>query len=99
MFHELQTWWQNWWPTVTPETRALLQHGGVALAALLGGHLLGSLVTRFLRGRDFDAALRLSASPPAGEEHRGVTPTFVAGMLVRLTVWGAVGAWIARQHG
>ena len=47
MLDDLQTWWQN----TTPETRAALGDGGVVLAALLGGYLLGSVVARTLRAR------------------------------------------------
>ena len=59
MLNELQTWWQD----TTPETRAALWEGGLALAALLGGHVLGALVARSLRARNFDAVLRPSMDP------------------------------------
>src|SRR5205807_8226615 len=80
------------------ENQVLIRHGGVALAALLGGHVLGSITARFLRARNFDAVLRMSNASPAEGVH-GFTPTFFAGMLVRLTVWSAAGSWLARQHG
>lgn len=99
MLDQLHTWWQTWRASTPPETQALLHQGGVALAALLGGHLLGSIVARFLRARNFDAVLGVSGPPAGAEEHRGLTPAFVAGVLVRLTVWAAAGAWLARQHG
>jgi hypothetical protein len=93
---ELTTWWQ----TISPETQTTLQEGGIVVAALLVGHLLGVLAARFLRARNFDAALRLpGASPPPGlEPERGFTPTMVAGWLVRLTVWAGAACWLARQH-
>src|SRR5437588_636537 len=76
MFDELTTWWQN----TTPETQAALQDGGYIVAALLGGPILGTMVARWLRARNFDAALRLPpASPPGPEADRGFTPTVVAG--------------------
>jgi hypothetical protein len=95
MLHELQTWWQN----ITPEMLALLQQAGVGLGALVGGYLLGSIVARFFRARDFDAALGLSGPPAAAGGKPGFTPTFVCGMLVRATVWGAAVAWLSRQRG
>jgi len=96
MLDELQTWWQS----TTPATQATLQAGGVVLAALLGGHLLGVLVARTLRSWNFDAALRLpGSSPPGPEAERGFTPTLVGGLLVRLTVWAGAACWLAQQYG
>ena len=96
MLDELRTWWQN----TTPETQAYLQDGGLVLAALLGGHFLGAMVARALRARSFDAALRPSGPSPAGAEpDRGFTPTLVAGLLVRLTVWAGAACWLAHKHG
>jgi hypothetical protein len=93
---ELKTWWQN----TTPETRAALQEVGLALAALLGGHFLGTMVARALRARNFDALLRLpSSSPPGPEPDRGFTPTVVAGLLVRLSAWAGAAWWLANKHG
>jgi hypothetical protein len=93
---ELQTWWQN----TTPETRAALQDVGLALAALLGGYFLGTMVARALRAWNFDAVLRLPASSPPGvEADRGFTPTLVAGLLVRLTAWAGAAWWLAHKHG
>jgi hypothetical protein len=58
------------------------------------------MVARALRARDFDAALRVAgSSPPGAEAGRGFTPTLVAGLLVRLTVWAAAGWWLAHKHG
>jgi len=99
MLQELQTWWQTWWSNITPETVALLQHAGVGLGALVGGYLLGSMVARFLRTHDLDAALGLSGPSPGAGRSPGFTPSFVCGMLVRATVWGAAISWLARQHG
>jgi hypothetical protein len=97
MLNELQTWWQN----TTPETRAYLWDGGVVVAALLGGQIVGAIVARTLRARNFDAIFRLtgSSSPPGLDAGRGFTPTWIAGLLVRLTVWAAAAWWLARQHG
>jgi hypothetical protein len=96
MLDVLTTWWQN----TTPQTQAAVRDVGVALVALLGGHFLGAMVTRSLRARKFDVALRLPGSPPpTPEAEHGFTPTFFAGLLVRLTVWGWAGVWLARQHG
>jgi hypothetical protein len=91
MFDELETWWQN----ITPQTQTALLDGGLALAALLVGHFLGAMVARALRARNFDAALRL----PGTEPDHGITPTLIAGLLVRLTVWAGAAAWLARKHG
>jgi hypothetical protein len=96
MLDELQAWWQN----TTPAMRLALRDGSLVLAALLAGLFLGWLVARALRARNFDTALRLpSSSPPSPEADRGFTPTLVAGLLVLLTVWGAAGWWLAREHG
>jgi hypothetical protein len=96
MFDELQTWWQN----APPQTQAAVQTASLVLAALLGGHFFGSIVARGLRSRNFDAALRLPGSlAPGAEATHGLTPTFFAGALVRLTVWGAAASWLARQQG
>jgi hypothetical protein len=92
MLEELQTWWQN----TTAETRAYLLDGSLVLAALLVGHFLGTRVARALRNRNFDATLRLPGSATLNVE--GITPTFVAGVLVRLTVWAGVAWWLAREH-
>jgi hypothetical protein len=96
MLDELRTWWQN----TTPETQAALQAVGIVVAALLGGHFLGSMVARVLRARNFDAVLRLPGSTPARTDaDRGFTPTAVAGLLVRLTVWAGAGWWLAHAYG
>jgi hypothetical protein len=95
MLEPLQTWWQN----TPPEAQAALPSAGVALAALLGGLLLGWVVTRALRARNFDAALRPPGAPPAADPDAGITPTSLGGLLVRLTVWAGGAWWLARQHG
>jgi hypothetical protein len=97
MLNELQTWWQD----TTPETRAAVWDGGLALGALLAGHFLGAMVARSLRARGFDAALRLpgSSPPPGLDSGRGITPTLLVGLLIRLTVWAAAAWWLAREHG
>src|SRR5438874_7920444 len=95
MFDELRTWWQN----ATPETAVLIRQGGLVLAALLGGHFLGSMVARALRARNFDAALRLPGSSSAASTGRSFTPTLVAGLLVRVTIWAVAARWLAGQYG
>ncbi len=95
MLDELRVWWQN----TTPETREAMQTGGLVMAALLGGHFLGSMTARSLRAKNFDAALRLPGSVPEGPEYEhGITPTFFAGLLVRLTVWAGAAWWLAHKH-
>ena len=91
MFEELQAWWQ-YVPAVSPQIQAALQIAGCVVVVLLGGHIVGSMVARGLRAKNFDAALRLPGSGVT-EEH-GITPTFIAGMLVarhRLGGGGLVG--------
>jgi len=95
MSEELQTRWQN----LTPEVQAALQFGGVILAALVLGHVLGGIVARALRNRNFDAVLRLPGSTHDPDPDRGFTPSYVAGLLVRLTVWTAAAWWLAKQNG
>src|SRR5262249_38027122 len=80
--------------------QATLLIGGVVLAALLGGHLLGVVVARTLRSWNFDAVLRLpGSSPPGPEADCGFTPTLVGGLLVRLTVWAGAACWLAHKYG
>jgi hypothetical protein len=96
MLDELQSWWQN----TTPEMQAAVQNGSLVLAAFVGGHFLGAMVARALRARNFDAALRVPGSlRPGPEADRGFTPTFFAGLLVRLTVWTVAAWWAARAYG
>src|SRR5437764_3235767 len=96
MLDEVQKWWQQ----TTPEMRAYGQQGSVVLVALIGGYVLGSIVARMLRVRNFDAALRLpGSSPVAADASRSFSPTTVAGLLVRLTVWAAAAWWLARTYG
>jgi hypothetical protein len=96
MLDELQTWWQN----TNSETLATFQAVGVVVAALLAGHFLAAIVTRALRARNFDAALRLPGSSPSGSQpDHGITPTLIAGLLVRLTVLGAAVGWLAHKNG
>jgi len=94
MLEQLQTWWQN----TTPEIKAAVQEGGWLLLALVGGYFVGSVVARALRAKNFDAAVRLSSSSPGANQHE-FTPTWAAGMLVRLTAWAAAGSWLAHRHG
>jgi hypothetical protein len=95
MFEQLQTWWQN----ATPDMHVALWEGGLMLGAFVGGLFIGSIVTRILRAKNFDAVLRLPGSSSAPEPGRGFTPTFVAGLLVRLSIWGTAARWLAREHG
>src|SRR5262249_35851117 len=84
MLDQMQTWWEN----ASPEMQAALQFGGVVGAALVAGEVLGRITSRVLAARNFDAAVRPpSASPPHLEANHGFTPTFVAGLLVRLSIW------------
>jgi hypothetical protein len=96
MLETLQTWWQN----TSPEMQAACIDGGLAVLALLGGHFVGAMVARGLRARNFDAVLRLpGSSPQSPEAERGFTPAWVAGVLVRLTVWAGAASWLANKHG
>jgi hypothetical protein len=96
MLAQLRPWLEN----LTPEMRTALREGGLVLAALLCGQVVGSMLTRMLRARNFDALLRLPGSATiVRDAGHGFTPTMVGGMLIRLTVWGAAGAWLAHQHG
>jgi hypothetical protein len=96
MLEQLQTWWQS----ASPELQSGIQFGGIVLAALVVGQILGAITTRVLAARNFDAVLRLpSNGPPNPEAERGFTPTFIAGLLVRLTVWGSAAWWLALKHG
>jgi hypothetical protein len=94
MFDDLQSWWQS----TPPEMQMALQAASAVLLAFVAGHFLAALVVRTLRNHQFDALLRLPTSslPPPNAE-RGITPTVVAGYLVRLTAW-AVGVWWVAHH-
>jgi hypothetical protein len=93
MPEQLQTWWQN----VGPERQVLLKEGALVLLALIGGHVIGGMVARWLRGRNLDAALRLPGGVPA--DSRSFTPSFVASLLVRFTIWAGAVWWLAQRHG
>jgi len=96
MLKQLETWWQS----ITPETQAYVWDGGLALLALLGGHIFGSMVARALRTRNFDAAFRPSNSSHTNTETvRRFTAVSAIGILVRLTFWGAGAWWFARRYG
>lgn len=91
---------RDWLQSLSPETRQAIQTGGLVIAALLAGHFLGVMAARILREKKFDAFLRLPGSPPPGAEaEHGITPTFVASLLVRLTVWVGAAWWLADKHG
>jgi hypothetical protein len=58
------------------------------------------MVARALAARNFDAVLRLpSSAPPDLDGGRSFTPTYIAGLLVRLTVWAGAAWWLAQKHG
>jgi hypothetical protein len=94
MFDNFQEWWQN----ALPQIQAAIPDGILVLGALLGGHVLGGMVSRSLRARNFDAALRLPDGSSAAEPEHQITPTFVAGLLIRLSVWAGAAAWLAQEH-
>jgi hypothetical protein len=91
---QLQTWWQS----TTPAMQAALREGSILLVALAAGHFIGAMVARALGARDFDATLRLPGASPVPRAGGGITPTLLAGWLVRLSIWGAAIAWLARQY-
>ena len=57
MLEQLQTWWQN----TGPETQAYIQEGSWLIAGLVGGFIIGSIVARFLRARNFAETLEVQA--------------------------------------
>jgi hypothetical protein len=96
MFDELQIWWQE----ATPETQTAVQAGCIILLALLGGQFMAALTVRTLRAHRFDMALRLpGALPQAPDAEPGITPTVIAGHLVRLTCWAFAAWWLASHYG
>src|SRR5437764_74854 len=95
MFDDVQAWWEN----AHPETQAALLNGSLAAVALLGGWFLGTLAIRALRAKHFDEALRVPGPPRGLEASHGITPSLVAGVLVRLTVWAWAVCFVARQYG
>jgi hypothetical protein len=110
MLDEVQSYWQS----MTPEMQTALREGSLMVAALVCGHFLGAIAAGVLRAMNFNAALRLpgstTATPhithsPGGrgqaepDADRGLTPTLVAGLLVRLTVWAGAVCWLCHQHG
>src|SRR5262245_25769569 len=98
MLEELQTYWQEFTPT--PEMYQAAQIGGVIVGALLLGRIVAGMVTRRLRAHNFDLALRLPGpAPVAGTVQHGFTPTVIAGLLVRLTIWAAAAWWLSNKLG
>jgi hypothetical protein len=91
---ELQSWWQN----ATPQTQAALIDGGLGLAALLVGHLLGVFARRFLDARDFNSLFRVARSSQDYQAERSFSPSTLAGYLVRLTAWAGAAWWLARRQ-
>src|SRR5207244_1512531 len=91
---------QSWWQNLNPQVRAYILDGAVVLGALLGGHLLGVLVGRFLRARRFNSIFRvMGPTHDQPQDDRGFTPTTLAAYLARLTVWAAAAWWLVREHG
>jgi hypothetical protein len=96
MLEQLQSWWEN----LTPEMRGYILDGAVALGALLGGHWLGKFVGRFLRAGRFNSLFRVTRQPPGGsDDDHFFTPTMLAGLLVRLTVWAFAASWLLPKYG
>lgn len=96
MPEELRSFWQN----LNPQNQALVFDAAVAIGALLGGHLLGKLVTRFLRKRNFNSIFRVTApSADMADDDHGFTPTTIAGLFVRVTAWAGGVWWLIREHG
>jgi hypothetical protein len=93
MLEQLQSYWQG----VPPQAQAALREAGLVVVVLLAGHFLGAMVARVLRARNFDATLRLPGAAPPGPQP-GIGPTFLAGVLVRLTIWAGLAWWLARQY-
>src|SRR5262245_4732793 len=103
MFDEILGWWRD----LSPSAQAMIHQISVLLIALVAGHVLGAMVSRSLRNRNFDALLKFPQTPapatvpsilnPAAAPEHGITPTFLAGWLVRLSVWGGAGCWFAHQ--
>ncbi|MBI4557541.1 MAG: hypothetical protein HY706_08160 [Candidatus Hydrogenedentes bacterium] len=97
------------WRNLSPEARFVLQDGGLLLAGLLVGWLLGSLVKRFLVTKGVDAYFRFPWHPPSivsastGQVGpRKVEPSLLTkgvGWLVTGTVWAGAIMGIARLHG
>ena len=96
MLDQLRSWWEN----LTPEMRGYIVDGALAFGALLGGHLLGKFVGRVLRAGRFNSLFRVTRETPGGsdDEHL-ITPTMLAGLLVRLTVWAYAAAWLLPKYG
>ena len=92
---QLQIWWEN----LGPDMQAVVQEVSLAIAALVGGHFLGVMTVRALRAKNFDAVLRLPVTSPPTPQDEGITPTLIAGLLVRLTVWATAAWWLAWHHG
>ncbi len=90
---------QAHWSSLTLETQAGIRAVGVLFVAFLAGHFLGKMTARLLRAQGFDAALRLPSAAAPTPETSGITPTFLARMLVCLTVCAVAAWWLAGQSG
>jgi hypothetical protein len=96
MLEQLTAWWQN----VPPGLQTAVEDIGIVLVALVGGQVLGGIVSRALGARNFDAVLRLpGTSRLSPETEHGFTPTLIAGLFVRLSVWAFGVWWLANKHG
>lgn len=89
-----------WWQGLGADVQAIIRLAGLMCTVLLAGHYFGNMTARLLGARHFDEALRLPGSaPPTAETAAGITPTFLAGTLVRLTVWAWAAWWLAGHFG
>ncbi len=96
MPEEIQSWWQN----LSPQAHTIAVDAALAIGALLGGHLVAVVVTRFLRKRKFDSIFRISTPPTeAADDDRRFTPTMLVGLLTRLSVWAGAVGWLIRDYG
>jgi hypothetical protein len=105
MWDNLHSGWlslQAWWQSLPGEAQAALRAAGVLLGAFLVSWIAGGVVRRRLRAVGFDASLRVPWAPPpapgAPQENR-LTPTRLAVLLVRLSVWAAAVWWLANEQG
>lgn len=91
---------QSWWLSQSLEAQAGIRTASTLLLAFIAGHFLGKMVGRFLSAWNFDASLRLPGSAtPSPETAHGISPTFLARMLVSLTVWAVAAWWLAGHLG
>jgi hypothetical protein len=102
MSEDLREAWftlQAWWQDLTPSSQAFLRSLAVLLGAFLAGLVVGRVVFRRLRARDFDASLRAPWLPKAREGPWSFTPSGLVSGLVCCTAWGAGVWWLATEQG